>query len=260
MTTGGYDPSKEPYNQGGEPDPQQGGYPPPPGSYPPPGNYPPPQGNYPPAGGYPPPQGNYPPPGGYPPPPGNYPPQGGYSTPPGSVSASNYGHYNPNQEAPGGYPVPPSSGPGGRQPGDLLTRFGARLVDHLIVGIPTFAVSAILWFTDNLVLNIVGAVLLPLALFGYFVYFESTKGWTPGKKLLGLTVLGPGGRIPTSKESATRNAFLLIGALTSIPFLGWLFSLLSLAAYIVIAITIQNSPTKQGLHDQMAGGTQVSKN
>ena len=102
MTTGGYDPSKEPYNQGGEPDPQQGGYPPPPGSYPPPGNYPPPQGNYPPAGGYPPPQGNYPPPqghypppGGYPPPPGNYPPQGGYPPPPGNYppGSSQYGGF-----------------------------------------------------------------------------------------------------------------------------------------------------------------------
>jgi hypothetical protein len=30
-------------------------------------------------------------------------------------------------------------------------------------------------------------------------------------------------------------------------------------AYIVIAVTISNSPTKQGKHDEFAGGTQVVK-
>ncbi|OZE61750.1 hypothetical protein CH270_18650 [Rhodococcus sp. 02-925g] len=70
MTSGGYDPDKDPQNPGGYP-PPQGGYPPPPQ-----GNYPPPQqGGYPPPGNYPPPPGDYPQQGGYPPPPqGNYPP------------------------------------------------------------------------------------------------------------------------------------------------------------------------------------------
>ncbi len=70
MTSGGFDPNKDPQNPGGYPPPNQGSYPPPQGNYPPPqGNYPPPQGNFPP------PQGNYPPPqqpyqgGGYPTPP-----------------------------------------------------------------------------------------------------------------------------------------------------------------------------------------------
>ena len=30
-------------------------------------------------------------------------------------------------------------------------------------------------------------------------------------------------------------------------------------AYIVIAVTISGSPTKQGKHDELAGGTQVVK-
>jgi uncharacterized membrane protein len=74
MTTGGYDPNKDPQNQGGTPDPEWPGYPPG-GTTPPPGSYPPPsQGS----GFPPPPGGNYPPPpGNYPPPPGNYPPPPG---------------------------------------------------------------------------------------------------------------------------------------------------------------------------------------
>lgn len=97
MSTGGYDPSKDPGNQGGDPNspntPNTGGSPDP-ASYPPPGgSYPPPSGSYPPPGGsYPPPPGNYPPPpGNYPPPPGNYPPPpaGGFG--PGGASTLSVG-------------------------------------------------------------------------------------------------------------------------------------------------------------------------
>ncbi|KJF25226.1 hypothetical protein C7T36_15375 [Rhodococcus sp. AD45-ID] len=111
MTTGGYDPNKnpndgnqspqDPYSQPQSPPP--GSYPPPvtppagsqPGNYPPQGNVPPPPGNYPPPGGYPPP-GNYPPPqGNYPPPQGNYPPPGGYPPPPGNVPPQGGGYFPP---------------------------------------------------------------------------------------------------------------------------------------------------------------------
>ena len=41
-----------------------------------------------------------------------------------------------------------------------------------------------------------------------------------------------------------------------IPFIG---GLLLIIAVIVIAVTINGSPTKQGKHDELAGGTQVVK-
>jgi hypothetical protein len=40
------------------------------------------------------------------------------------------------------------------------------------------------------------------------------------------------------------------------PFVG---GLLGVIAIIVIAVTIAGSPTKQGKHDELAGGTQVLK-
>ena len=93
-----------------------------------------------------------------------------------------------------------------------------------------------------------------LLTFIYFVAFEVTQGWTPAKKLLGLSVHGPGGAPkPTVQQSAIRNSFTL---LTVIPYIG---GLLGFIAYIVIAVTISNSPTKQGKHDELAGGTQVVK-
>lgn len=82
--------------------------------------------------------------------------------------------------------------------------------------------------------------------------FETTRGASPAKRLLGLSVRGPGGAAkPTAAQSAVRNAFTL---LAMVPYLG---GLLAFAAYVVIAATINGSPTKQGKHDELAGGTQV---
>ena len=91
-------------------------------------------------------------------------------------------------------------------------------------------------------------------MFGYFVLFEVTQGASPGKRLLGLTVHGPGGAPkPNATQSAIRNSFTLLAV---VPYIG---SLLAFIAYIIIAVTISGSPTKQGKHDELAGGTQVVK-
>jgi uncharacterized RDD family membrane protein YckC len=227
MTTGDYDPNN----------------PPPPGGYPPPPPPPPPQ--YGQQGGYAPPppppqygqQGGYAPPppppqygqGGYPPPPPQYAQQGGY-----------------------GYPATGPAGPvGGGEPGGLWIRFAARLIDGLIVGIVAFLLALVISMQSNiLVTGLFSGVLT----FAYFVGFEVTQGWTPAKKLLGLSVHGPGGAPkPDAKQSAIRNSFTLLSV---IPYIG---GLLALVAYIVIAVTINGSPTKQGKHDELAGGTQVIK-
>jgi uncharacterized RDD family membrane protein YckC len=91
-------------------------------------------------------------------------------------------------------------------------------------------------------------------MFGYFVLFEVTHGSSLGKRLLGLTVHGPGGvSKPDLKQSAIRNSFTLLAV---VPYIG---HLLAFVAYVIIAVTISASPTKQGKHDELAGGTQVVK-
>jgi uncharacterized RDD family membrane protein YckC len=86
------------------------------------------------------------------------------------------------------------------------------------------------------------------------VAFETTQGWTPGKKILGLSVRGPGGAAkPDVQQSAIRNVWTLLNIIPSVG------GLLTLVAVIVIAVTINSSPTKQGKHDELAGGTQVVK-
>ena len=178
------------------------------------------------------PQGFPPPP---PPPPGQY-GQPGYPPPP-----------NPYGQP--GYPPPPV--PGGQQPGGLGLRFAARLIDGIFVGIVAFLLAFLFHASSNI---LVTGLFSGLLTFIYFVVFEVTQGWTPAKKLLGLSVHGPGGAPkPDVKQSAIRNSFTLLSV---VPYIG---GLLAFIAYIIIAVTINNSPTKQGKHDELAGGTQVVK-
>lgn len=145
----------------------------------------------------------------------------------------------------GGYP--PSMD---LEPAGVGVRFVARLLDGVIVAIVAVVLAVMFNAERN---NIyVAAVFFSLLTFAYFVAFESTRGWTPGKKLLGLSVRGAGGAPkPTARQSAIRNAFTLVNVL---PYVG---GLLGLTAYLLIASTISTSPTKQGKHDQWAGSTQV---
>ncbi len=147
---------------------------------------------------------------------------------------------------PTGYPPPFAAHAGG-----LLSRFLARVIDGIIVGIVGFVLILV---TDTLSNYWVTGLFTGLLMFLYFLAFETGQGWTPGKKLLGLRVHGPGGVTkPTLQQSAIRNAWTL---LPIVPFIG---GLLAFIAIIVIAITINASPTKQGKHDELAGGTQVVK-
>lgn len=146
----------------------------------------------------------------------------------------------------------PVSGPySSTEPGGLLVRFLARLIDGIIVGIIGFVVVFAVHVQSNL---LVTGLFTGILTFVYFVAFEVTQGWTPGKKVLGLAVHGPaGGPKPDLTQSAIRNAFTLLPV---VPFIG---GLLGVIAIIVIAVTISGSPTKQGKHDELAGGTQVVK-
>jgi uncharacterized RDD family membrane protein YckC len=159
------------------------------------------------------------------------------------------GEYQPQPEQygePGGYPPP-----GGQEPGGLVIRFGARFIDGVIVHIVWFVLVLV---TDTLSSLWVTGLFSGFLTFLYFVAFESTQGWTPGKRLLGLSVRGPGGAPkPDLQQAAIRNVWTLLNI---VPFIG---GLLTIIAVVIIAVTINSSPTKQGKHDELAGGTQVVK-
>jgi uncharacterized RDD family membrane protein YckC len=212
---------------------------------------------------------------GAPPPPSagqSYPPP---QPPPGQGS---YGTSQPGGwQQPGAMPPPQTSG-GIGQPADLMPRFLARLIDYVLLAVVNgLLVSVVViglilgsdagsltgWGVGNgtsWAANAVSSVLTAAISLGYFTFMESSRGQTIGKMLLKLQTRGPDGGNPTFEQALKRNAFTAIGVLGIIPFLGFLAGLLSLAAVIMIAVTIsKNTATRRGWHDDFAGGTQVVK-
>jgi uncharacterized RDD family membrane protein YckC len=152
----------------------------------------------------------------------------------------------------GGYGAAPQYGSAQLRPGGLLRRFFARLIDGIIVSIIGSVGIVALFSSDRLSDLLVTGLFTGILMFVYFVAFEVGVGWTLGKKLLGLEVRGPGAAPkPDLKQSAIRNAWTL---LPIIPYLG---GLLAFIAIVIIAVTVSSSPTKQGKHDELAGGTEV---
>jgi uncharacterized RDD family membrane protein YckC len=193
----------------------------------------------------------------------------------------------PSVSAPGGYPPPPAPGVYGGapsagglqsqagQPADLMPRFLARLIDYVILSVvyaiivAAVVIGAIMGDTagfggfgsTNFAAGAVSSVLAAILYVGYFAFMESSRGQTIGKMALGLTVQGPDGNRPTMAEAVKRNAWAGLGVLGIVPIIGGLIGgLLQLAAVIYIAVTINNNvATRQGWHDEFAGGTRVVK-
>lgn len=136
-------------------------------------------------------------------------------------------------------------GTGDEDPGRLAPRTGARLIDAALLAAGGTALGLVLDFGSAWL------VLQAVVVFAYFVLLDSAWGTTVGKRVLGLAVRGPGGGKPTVGQAAVREAFVLLGA---VPYAG---PVLALLAWIVILVTVNASPTGQGKHDELAGGTRV---
>ena len=158
------------------------------------------------------------------------------------------------------------------EPAPLLPRFLARLIDSILLAVVSgvivtaIIVGAIMdesggsfGYGGGIAAGLVTSILGAIINFGYFGYLESSRGQTVGKMLLKLETRAPGGGHPTFQEAIKRNAFYAIGLVSWIPILGIFAGLAQLAAVIMVAVTINNSPTKQGWHDNFAGGTTVIK-
>ncbi len=232
-------------------------------------DYPPPPG---PAGASP--GGQNPPP---PPPTGSSamppPPAGGaplpppYSPPPGA----GWGATPPGQQQPW-----PASPPGavGTRPGELLDRFLARLIDHVLIGIVnavivSFVVVGLLFnssgnvafgYGDSLAASAAGAVLSTVIALGYFVFMETQQGKTLGKMVMKLHVEGASGGKPSVEESVRRNIWLALPLAGIVPIVGGLIAGLGqLVAVIMIAIGINSDTARRQPWTDKLAGTQVIK-
>jgi uncharacterized RDD family membrane protein YckC len=204
------------------------------------------------------------PPAGSTPPPGEPTPPPGEPTPPPPANPVNVPPPDPSM-APPPPPPPPAgaTGPGAPgapgtgvgQPGNLLDRFLARLIDGIIVGIvvgiiQTIFQSAVGYWAGLFVGGVVGAILFT----GYFAYMESNRGQTIGKQVMKLKTVAPDGHSnPTMSEAVKRNIYYTFGI---VPCLG---PIAELIAVIMIAVNINSDPQRQHFFDKFAGGTKVIK-
>jgi len=176
---------------------------------------------------------------------------------------------DPGAPTPQPIPPAPSVPSGAGTPADLTTRFLARLIDHLILGVVIAVIIVPLvvgamfagrvgfagglgfggFSGAGLVASILGAIIT----IGYFAFMEARNGQTVGKMAMSIRTQGPGGATPTMEQALKRNAWY---ALAIVPFIG---GLAQLAVIIYIAVTINNSASRIGWHDTFAGGTQVVK-
>ena len=153
---------------------------------------------------------------------------------------------------------PPATG---EEPGGLGVRLGARIIDGIIVFIVAMIIGFLLtlvttYSQNSFLFALINGIISGVLTFVYFVILETQQGATIGKKLLGLSVRGPDGTSkPTVQQSAIRNLWTLFPIIPP-QFVG---GALNLIAVIWIAVTINSSPTKQGIHDTLAGGTRVVK-
>lgn len=136
-------------------------------------------------------------------------------------------------------------------------RFAALFIDFVAATVllltVSFAVGAA-GLTDGLSeltrRHIVAALMLL-----YFVGFQAWVGWSPGMRALGLRVKGAeNASKPSFAAALIRNCYLLV--LIATPDTE-LFALISFAVMLTIGYTISKSPRRQGIHDRLAGGTQV---
>ncbi|MFP3914549.1 MAG: RDD family protein [Actinomycetota bacterium] len=160
---------------------------------------------------------------------------------------------------------PAQSQPSGAgAPADVATRFVARLIDGILLGvvysalIVPFIVGAM--FADVGGFGMFGgfgggafvsSIFWAVIGIGYFALMEANQGQTVGKMIMGLRVEGPDGGKASLEQTVKRNGWMALGI---IPILG---GLAQLAVAIYIAVTISNSITNTGWHDEFAGGTKV---
>jgi uncharacterized RDD family membrane protein YckC len=228
-----------------------------------------------------PPAGSTPPPGGEstpPPPPMSTPPPastpppmdtGAPPPPPPPATAGGYGAPTPPAPA-AGMGGAPAAASGVGQPGNLLDRFLARLIDGVILGVAFAIINGVVGSIIYSGIHSTGEVFLYYLItgvvetvigLGYFGYLESSRGQTIGKQVMKLRTFGPDGTSnPTMEQAIRRNIFYALPLIAIVPVLGWiLYIVAAIASIVLIVMGINSDPRRQHWFDKFAGGTQVMK-
>jgi uncharacterized RDD family membrane protein YckC len=99
------------------------------------------------------------------------------------------------------------------------------------------------------------------ALLGWYGGWQAGIGATPGMLALKLRVRDPSGEAnPSLREAVTRNLPQVLAGFSDYSGnenTDALLLIVTLVVYVAIGVSISSSPTRQGFHDRLAGGTYV---
>lgn len=134
-------------------------------------------------------------------------------------------------------------------PGGLRLRLSAAFFDNMIYTIPISYIGGLIGFlTNNYSYSGVTSLIIILVFLAvvttYFVYFDISKGATPGKRIYGLKVVDINSRQNLSLKKATIRE-LTARATALVPFIGALFQLVNFFVMI-------SSSERRGIHDRLA--------
>jgi uncharacterized RDD family membrane protein YckC len=124
----------------------------------------------------------------------------------------------------------------GGSPAGFWRRFGAALIDGIVIGVA----DTILKYG----LGVAGQLLGILVSVGYFTYFHGATGQTPGNAALGLRVVDVRDRV--GQPIGYNRAFIR-----------WLVSIASGAVVLLGYLWMLWDPRKQTWHDKAAGSVPV---
>lgn len=165
---------------------------------------------------------------------------------------------------------------GTAQPGPLLDRFLARLIDSILLAVVGFFLVTLIVIGTmrgtsvsalgtgggggSFAAGAVSAILITAIQLGYFSFMESSRGQTVGKMVMKLRTVGPSGSNPTMEQAIKRNIYVAIGLIGIIPLIGLISPIISIVAVVMIAVTVNgDTVNRQGWHDHFAGETRVLK-
>ena len=170
------------------------------------------------------------------------------------------------------YVVAPPSVADGRQYGGFWLRLLARIIDGVVLMIPSVTVMVLVLgtsffssvmggdfsvFTNGAPMFIVAGLINACMYAAYEAFLTSTYGGTLGKMALGLRVILPDGGLLSLQQALIRHLIYagggIIGAL--VPMAGFLNGLWMLADNVSAAF----DPRKRALHDRIANTFVVKK-
>jgi uncharacterized RDD family membrane protein YckC len=179
----------------------------------------------------------------------------------------------PQEYPPPGYAPPPVQ-LGGHPLASPGERLGAKVLDHLVLLIPSLLVGAVFFVPTAAVLSAGGGsiapatafVLLALAVslwalvhaaiyYAYQVSYQQRAGQTVGKRALGLRIVRLDGGVPDRR--AYRRRFLVENAswlVLVVPVLGFVISSVAgIVQWLDALWCLWDKPFQQCLHDKYAG-------